>query len=77
MTVIYIDSVFVLIGLMVYLLLLCAARLAGLPLRRGRYALAALAGGAYAAAVFLPGLDGSEIWTNVGGDEHSPATGRQ
>lgn len=56
MTVIYIDSVFVLNTLMDYLLLLCAARLAGLPLRRGRYALAALAGGLYAAAVFLPGL---------------------
>ncbi len=56
MTVIYIDSVFTLNALMDYLLLLCAARLAGLPLRRGRYALAALAGGAYAAAVFLPGL---------------------
>lgn len=56
MTVIYIDSVFLLNALMDYLLLLCAARLAGLPLRRGRYALAALAGGVYAAAVFLPGL---------------------
>ncbi len=56
MTVIYIDSVFVLNALMDYLLLLCAGRLAGLPLRRKRYALAALAGGAYAAAVFLPGL---------------------
>ena len=56
MTVIYIDSVFLLNALMDYLLLLCAARLAGLTLRRGRYALAALAGGAYAAAVFLPGL---------------------
>lgn len=56
MTVIYIDSVFVLNALMDYLLLLCAARFAGLPLRRGRYVLAALAGGAYAAAVFLPGL---------------------
>lgn len=56
MTVIYIDSVFVLNALTDYLLLLCAARLAGLPLRRKRYALAALAGGAYAAAVFLPGL---------------------
>jgi len=55
-TVIYIDSVFALNALMDYLLLLCAARLAGLPLRRGRYVLAALAGGAYAAAVFLPGL---------------------
>lgn len=56
MTVIYIDSVFALNALMDYLLLLSAARLAGLPLKRGRYALAALAGGGYAAAVFLPGL---------------------
>ena len=56
MTVIYIDSVFALNALMDYLLLLSAARLAGLPLRRGRYLLAALAGGGYAAAVFLPGL---------------------
>ena len=56
MTVIYIDSVFVLNALMDYLLLLAAARLAGLPLRRGRYLLGALFGGAYAAAVFLPGL---------------------
>lgn len=55
-TVIYIDSVFALNAIMDYLLLLCAGRLAGLPLRRGRYALAALAGGAYAAGVFLPGL---------------------
>lgn len=56
MTVIYIDSVFALNAIMDYLLLLCAGRLAGLPLRRSRYALAALAGGAYAAGVFLPGL---------------------
>ena len=55
MTVVYIDSVFVLNTVMDYLLLLSAARLAGLPLRRKRYLLAALAGGAYAAAVFLPG----------------------
>ena len=55
MTVIYIDSVFVLNGLMDYVLLLSAARLAGVPLRRWRYAAAAVAGGAYAAAVFLPG----------------------
>lgn len=54
-TVVYLDSVFVLNALMDYLLLLSAARLAGLPLRRRRYILAALAGGAYAAAVFLPG----------------------
>ena len=56
MTVVYIDSVFFLNTLMDYLLVLSAGRLAGIPLRRGRYMLAALAGGAYAAAVFLPGL---------------------
>lgn len=57
MTVIYVDSVFVLNAVMDYLLLLCTARLAGVPLRRGRYLLGALAGGAYAVAVFLPGLE--------------------
>ena len=55
MTVVYLDSVFALNGLMDYLLFLVTARLAGIPLRRGRYLLSALAGGAYAAAVFLPG----------------------
>lgn len=54
-TVVYLDSVFLLNALMDYLLLLAAGRLAGLPPRRGRYLLAALLGGAYAAAVFLPG----------------------
>lgn len=55
MTVVYLDSVFALNALMDYLLYLVTARLAGVPLRRGRYLLAALAGGLYAAAVFLPG----------------------
>ena len=54
--VVYVDSVFVLNALMDYLLVLCAARLAGIPLRRRRYLLAGLLGGAYAVAVFLPGL---------------------
>ncbi|WP_295581014.1 sigma-E processing peptidase SpoIIGA [uncultured Oscillibacter sp.] len=57
MTVVYIDSVFFLNGIMDYLLVLATARLAGIPLRRRRYLLAALAGGLYAAAVFLPGLE--------------------
>ena len=48
MTVVYVDSVFVLNALMDYLLVLCAARLAGIPLRRRRYLLAGLLGGAYA-----------------------------
>jgi len=55
MTVVYVDSVFVLNTVMDYLLLLSTARLTGVPLRRRRYLLAALAGGVYAVAVFLPG----------------------
>jgi len=58
MTVVYLDSVFFLNGAMDYLLLLSAATLAGIPLRRRRYILMALLGGAYAVAVFLPGLEG-------------------
>ena len=37
MTVVYVDSVFVLNALMDYLLVLSVGRLAGIPLRRGRY----------------------------------------
>lgn len=55
MTVVYVDSVFVLNTAMDYLLLLMTARLAGIHLKRRRYFLAALLGGAYAVAVFLPG----------------------
>lgn len=54
MTVVYIDSVFVLNTLMDYLLILATAHLAGIPLRRKRYFLSALLGGAYAVSVFLP-----------------------
>ena len=55
MTVVYLDRV-VLLNLAVdYLLLLATARLAGLPLRRGRLALAAALGALYAAAVWLRG----------------------
>lgn len=58
MTVVYLDRV-VLLNLAVdYLLLLATARLAGLPLRRGRLGLCAALGAAYAAAVFLPGCRG-------------------
>ena len=56
MTVIYIDTLFLLNALVDYLLLLAAARLAGEPLRRIRFALGAALGGAYAVAIFLPGL---------------------
>lgn len=55
MTVVYLDSVFLCNALLDYLLVLTAARLAGIPLRRGRYALCGALGGLYAAAVFLPG----------------------
>ena len=57
MTVIYIDTLFLLNALVDYLLLLAAARLAGEPLRRWRFALGAALGGLYAVAIFLPGLD--------------------
>ena len=56
MTVIYIDTLFLLNALVDYLLLLAAARLAGEPLRRWRFALGAGLGGVYAVAIFLPGL---------------------
>ena len=56
MTVIYIDTLFLLNALVDYLLLLAAARLAGEPLRRRRFALGAALGGLYAVAIFLPGL---------------------
>lgn len=56
MTVIYIDTLFLLNAVIDYLLLLAAARLAGEPLRRWRFALGAALGGLYAVAIFLPGL---------------------
>lgn len=56
MTVVYADEVFLLNGIVDYLLLLSAARLAGEPLRRLRMALAAALGGVYAAAIFFPGF---------------------
>ncbi len=56
MTVIYVDTLFFLNTLVDYLLLLAAARLAGEPLRRWRFALGAALGGLYAVAIFLPGL---------------------
>lgn len=58
MTVVYLDSVFVLNGAVDYLVFLVTATLAGIPLRRKRYLLAGLLGGLYAMAVFLPGLEG-------------------
>ena len=56
MTVVYADSVFLLNGAMDYVLFLVTARLAGIPLKRRRYLLAALLGAVHAVAFFLPGL---------------------
>ena len=56
MTVVYLDEVLLLNFVVDYLLLLSAGRLAGEVLRRGRLALGAALGAAYAGAVFLPGL---------------------
>jgi len=55
-TVIYLDTLFFLNAVMDYLLLLCSARIAGEELHRGRMALGAVLGGAYAAAAVLPGM---------------------
>lgn len=55
MTVVYIDSVFLLNSLMDAIVLLATAHLGGIPMKRGRCFLAAVFGGCYAAAVFLPG----------------------
>lgn len=56
MTIVYVDTVFVLNSILDYLLLLSAAKLASAPFRRLRILLGALMGGCYAVLVFLPGL---------------------
>lgn len=56
MTVVYIDSLFLLNFIVNYLLLLAAARLAGEVLSRWRLAAGAALGALYAAAVFFPGM---------------------
>ena len=55
MNVIYADSLFALSVFTDYLLCLVTARFCALRLRRLRYLLAAVFGGVYAVAVFLPG----------------------
>jgi len=54
MNVIYADSLFLLNGVINYILLLLTGRICSLPLRRGRFALGAALGGAYAVAAALP-----------------------
>lgn len=56
MTVVYLDSLFLLNTLVNYILLLAAARVAGETLFRVRFFVAAVVGGLYACAIFLPGL---------------------
>lgn len=56
MTVVYIDSVFLLNLVLNYLLLVAAARLAGERMYRLRMGLGACLGALYAVAVYLPGL---------------------
>lgn len=55
MTIVYVDVLFVLNAAIDYVLLLAAARVAGEPLRRKRFGLASLFGGAYAVAVTFSG----------------------
>ena len=55
MTVVYMDSVFVLNALMDAVVLLATAQLGGIPLKKRRYFMAAVLGGGYTACVFLPG----------------------
>lgn len=57
MDVVYIDSVFLLNLMINYLLLLVAARIAGIGARRLRVLCGALIGAMYAVAVWLPGLE--------------------
>ncbi|MCC8128522.1 MAG: sigma-E processing peptidase SpoIIGA, partial [Clostridiales bacterium] len=57
MTVIYVDTVFLLNGALDYLLLRSVAGLAAAPFRRTRLLAGGALGGAYAVLVFLPGLE--------------------
>ena len=56
MNIIYADTLFALSVFTDYLLLVVTARFCSLRLRRWRYLAAAVLGGVYAVAVFLPGL---------------------
>ena len=56
MEVLYLDSLFGLNLLIDYCILLASARVCGVVLRRGRYALGALLGAVYAATMVLPGF---------------------
>ena len=55
METVYVDSLFALNMIIDYFLLLCSAKVCGVPLRRGRYVLAAALGAAWAVLTVLPG----------------------
>ncbi len=57
MEIIYVDSLFLFDLLTDYLLCLLTARFCALTMKRKRYLLAAMLGGAYSVAVFLPGCE--------------------
>lgn len=57
MEVVYLDRLAAVNFLIDYCVLLAAGRFCGIPLRRGRYAVGALAGAVYAALLVLPGWD--------------------
>lgn len=56
MTVVYLDTLFLLNTIVDYLLLLCSARLAGERLNRIGMAIGAVLGGSYAVVTVLPGM---------------------
>ena len=62
MDIIYIDEIFLVNALADYVLLLSAATLRSLPLKRGRFALAAVLGALYAVLAALPPL----LWLRGG-----------
>ena len=61
MAVVYVDRVFMLNAIVDYLLFLTTAALAGTPLRRGRFVLFSILGGAYAVTAFLIPLMASPL----------------
>lgn len=56
MQVIYVDTLFLLNAIIDYFLLLTSAKIAGEPLKRLRFAIAAVLGGLYTVAIFIPEL---------------------
>jgi stage II sporulation protein GA (sporulation sigma-E factor processing peptidase) len=59
---VYVDTLFLINGLVDYLLLLLTGRVLGIRLCRWRMAVAAALGGGYAVCCFLPGGTGLTLW---------------